>query len=174
MWNRLAERANDNLLIACNLTVRVCTAEKNQWGADKSKTFSFPVQGEKIREVLNHIGATDTFTARTTELIEQFENSDHGWVYIIGVVGQPGFYKVGYTKNCPHERLEQIQAESKIPVDLEVKAAFWVKRPTKIEKDCQLDLGKYHFHGEWFKSDYLTVLDTVDARTQDSKRDWVE
>jgi hypothetical protein len=165
---------NGGIEVYPQLSIRVCTKEQDQFGNEKGKTFYYDLDYDEFRESLHLSKKGDEFLSRATEFLNAFQNTQSGWVYIIGVQNTPGYYKIGYTRNCPYERMEQLNKDVIIPLELELKAAFYIKDAFKIEKHCHKLMKANRVKGEWFRVDFLDVVDCLDGLTQDRTRELFE
>lgn len=94
-----------------------------------------------------------------------------GYVYVIkgthnGVVS----YKIGKADNL-EDRLKRF--EVKIPFDIELVAAFYVKRPLDFEKVLHAKFSDKRKAGEWFDLDKLDIYTIVSIGLQKENEDFM-
>lgn len=72
------------------------------------------------------------------------------WVYLMKCIEDDGTksYKIGYTKNDPIKRIEQLQTGNKYDVELIHK--FWSEHSSSLEANLHILYKRYRYRGEWF------------------------
>lgn len=100
---------------------------------------------------------------------------NHGFVYIMGNVAMPGYFKVGMTERSPEQRADELSSSTSIPVRFRVLAYTLCEDPKEVEatlhewlSDMRVNSGREFFFGMFsevaraFDSEFPLVL-TVDG-----------
>lgn len=95
--------------------------------------------------------------------------SAHGFVYFLENPSMRGLFKIGFTKNHPKLRAQELSQRTSCPTPFRVLAYFGCYDASGIEADIHADLAQYRVNGnrEFFKLTYAKMLEVFNQHADE-------